>query len=117
MSFTVVCDSNYLGLRNSLQWLIKLGCYTSCFIFSCTIILLYQTNLQLLNKVSSLVHSNYFSSQTWLFCIICRRFQKDPSKTEVSNRFLNVIYRLGTPNILCLHFTKLQFAISKKTKS
>ena len=48
------------------------------------IIILELTNLQLLNEVSSSVHFDYFSSQAWLFCIVCRRFQKDPSKTEVS---------------------------------
>ena len=40
--------------------------------------------LQLLDKVCSLVHFDYFSSQAWFFCIVSRRFQKDPSKTEVS---------------------------------
>ena len=42
------------------------------------------TNMQLLYKVSCLVHFYYFSLQAWFFCIVCRRFQKLPSKTEVS---------------------------------
>ena len=35
-------------------------------------------------KQSYLVHFHYFFSQAWFFCIVCQRFQKDPSKTEVS---------------------------------
>ena len=46
--------------------------------------LLDLTNLRLLDKVCSWVHFDYFSSRAWFFCIICRHFQKDPSKTEVS---------------------------------
>ena len=70
--------------------------------------------MQFLSKVSSLVHFDCFSSQAWFFCIIRRRFQNDPSKTEVSKCLLNVVYRLKTNKILVPAFYKI--AISRKTK-
>ena len=73
------------------------------------------TNLQLLDKVRSLVHFDYFSSQAWFFCIICRCFQIDPSKTEVSKCLWNDVYRLKTHKILMPAVHKI--ATSRKTKS
>ena len=71
--------------------------------------------MQLLNKVSSLMHFDYFSSQAWFFYIVCRRFQKHPSKTEISKCLLNVVNRLKTHTILVPAVHKI--AISRKTKS
>ena len=42
-------------------------------------------NLQLLNKVSFLVHFDYFSSQAWFFCIFCRRFKSIHQKLKSPN--------------------------------
>ena len=53
----------------------------------------------ILTKVGYLVHFENFSSQVLFFDIICLRFQKDTSKTEVSKRLQNVACRLKTVKI------------------
>ena len=91
----------------------KIGCHASRSILSWAIILPDLTDLQLLDKVSSLVHFGYFFSQAWFFGIIRQHFQKHLSKNEVSKRLWNVSYRLKTHNVLVPASNKI--AISRKT--
>ena len=74
-------------------------------------------NLQLFDKVSSLVHFDYFSSQARFFCIVYRRFQKDLSKTEVSKVQIFMKCSLPVKNIQNVVPTVHKIAISRETKS
>ena len=66
----------------------------------------------MLNKVSSVMHFDYLSSQAWFCGIICLRCQKNPLKNEVTKRLLNVAYWLKTLKFLLPAFHKI--AISTK---
>ena len=55
---------------------------------------LEKTNMQWLDRVSCMVHFDYFSSQAWFFGTISLIFQKDSSKKEVSIHLQHVAYWL-----------------------